>query len=178
MDSSKEFLLQRKGNNACWINCFWRQVTHRSTWCIVINTNRFTFTFLNRAARNNPRFWRPFTNVTNLSYGKGTANQTPTRDKIQDKHTCISFAFKSLRKISEDNGFSLVVLGKKVHVKVWIHFSIGDTKGNNKWLGQYPGNKEGVQGPYHDCKCRWQMLSHVNPNCEYLTLKELLKING
>ena len=73
----------------------------------------FTFTFFNRAARNNPRFWRPFTYVPNLSYGKGTANQTPTKDKIQDEHTCISFAFKSLRKISEDNRFSLVVLGKK-----------------------------------------------------------------
>ena len=105
----------------------------------------FTFTFFNRASRNNPRFWRPFTYIPNLSYGKGTANQTPTKDKIQDEHTCISFAFKSLRKISEEKGFRLVVLGKEVHVKVWIHFFIGDTEGNNKWLGQYPGNKEGVQ---------------------------------
>ncbi len=122
----------------------------------------FTFTFFNRAARNNPRFWRPFTYIPNLSYGKGTANQTPTKDKIQDEHTCISFAFKSLRKISEEKGFRLVVLGKEVHVKVWIHFFIGDTEGNNKWLGQYPGNKEGVQRPYRDCKCTWQMLSHIS----------------
>jgi hypothetical protein len=132
----------------------------------------FTFTFFNRAARNNPRFWRPFTYIPNLSYGKGTANQTPTKNKIQDEHTCISFAFKSLRKISEEKGFSLLVLDKEVHVKVWIHFFIGDTEGNNKWLGQYPGNKEGVQRPYRDCKCTWQMLSHINPNCEYLTLKD------
>ena len=115
----------------------------------LMNPNNFAegynVTFFNRVARNNPRFWRPFTYVPNLSYRKGTANQTPTKDKIQDEHTCISFAFKSLRKISEDNGFSLVVLGKKVHVKVWIHFFIGDIEGNNKWLGQYPGNKEGVQ---------------------------------
>jgi len=84
----------------------------------------------------------------------------------------VSHLHSSLRKISEDNGFSLVVLGKEVHVKVWIHFFIGDTEGNNKWLGQYPGNKEGVQRPYRDCKCTWQMLSHINPNCEYLTLKD------
>ncbi len=25
---------------------------------------------------------------------------------------------------------------------------------------------------YRDCKCTWQMLSHINPNCEYLTLKD------
>jgi hypothetical protein len=57
----------------------------------------FTFTFFNQAARNNPRFWRPFTYVPILSYGKGTDNQTLTKDKIQDEHTCISFAFKFLR---------------------------------------------------------------------------------
>jgi hypothetical protein len=38
-------------------------------------------------------------------------------------------------KVSEDNGFSLFVLGKEVHVKVWIHFFIGDTEGNYKWWG-------------------------------------------
>jgi hypothetical protein len=71
-----------------------------------------------------------------------------------------------------ENVFRLVDLGREVHVKVWIHFFIGDTEGNNKWLGQYPGNKEGVQCPYRDCKCPWKMLSHTNPTCDYLTLRD------
>ncbi len=54
-------------------------------------------------------------------------------------------------KISNEGGFDLVVLGHNVCVKVWIHYFIGDTEGNNKWLGQYPGNHEGVQQPYQDC---------------------------
>ncbi len=36
----------------------------------------------------------------------------------------------------------MAVMGKEVKVKVWIHFFIGDTEGNNKWLGHYPGNRD------------------------------------
>jgi hypothetical protein len=83
--------------------------------------------------------------IPNLSYDKGTADRTSTRDKIQDEHTCLSWAFQSLCRITKDGGFNLVVLGEEVHIKVWIHNFIGDTEDNNKWLGQYPGNREGVQ---------------------------------
>jgi hypothetical protein len=61
------------------------------------------------AARNkNPRFWRPFTYVPNLSYGKGTANQTLTKDKIQDEHTCISFALGKFQRTMGSASFFLV----------------------------------------------------------------------
>ena len=56
---------------------------------------------------------------------------------------------------------------------MWIHYFIGDTEGHNKWLGQYPGNREGVQRPYRDCKCTYNELSNTNPKCEYLTLVDL-----
>ena len=49
-------------------------------------------------------------NIPNLSYGKGVADKTPTRDKIQDEHT--------LRKISKEKGFDTVVLGRNVHMAV------------------------------------------------------------
>ena len=60
--------------------------------------------------------------------------------------------FQSLKKISNEKGFDCVVLGCMVCIQVWIHFFIGDTEGNNEWLGQYPGNKEGVKRPYWNCK--------------------------
>jgi hypothetical protein len=65
------------------------------------------------------------------------------------------------------------VLEHTVRVKVWIHYFIGDTKGNNKWLGQYPGNREGVRLPYHDCKCQFHDLSNPNPTCTYLTMEDI-----
>ncbi len=110
----------------------------------------FTLKLFNRATQNDSKFWRPIGYILNLEYGRGISNKTHTRDKIQDEHSCISFAFQSLKNINKENGFQCVVLERTVHVKVWIHYFIGDTKENNKWLGQYPGNREGARCPYCD----------------------------
>ncbi len=90
---------------------------------------------------------------------KKSQPKTHTRDHIQDEHSCISFALQSLKNINKENGFQCVVLGHTVCVKVWIHCFIGDTKGNNKWLGQYPGNREGVRRQCCACKCLFNNLS-------------------
>ena len=60
-----------------------------------------------------------------------------------------------------------------MHVKVRIHYFIGDTEGNNKWLGQYPRNKEGVQRPYRDCTCSFDKLELSNPHCQYIRLEDI-----
>ncbi len=104
----------------------------------------FTLTLFNRSACNNTRFWRPIGYIPNLSHEKGVSDRRVTKDKIQDKHTCISYILQLLYKISNEGGFDLAVLRHNVHVKVWIHYFVGDMEGNNKWLGQYPGNQEGV----------------------------------
>ena len=110
--------------------------------------------------------------IPNLIYGKGTSDKTQAKDKIQEKHKCILFIFESLKDLSNGKGFDCVVLGCTVHVQVWIHFFIGDTEGNNKWLGQYPGNKEGVKRPYQDCKCSFDEFSNPDPKCTYLTMED------
>ena len=134
----------------------------------------FTLSLFNRESRNNAKVWRPLGYIPNLSYGKGTSDKTTTPEKIQDEHNCISLVLKSLKKINMDNGFDCIVLDKSVRVKVWIHFFIGDTEGNNKMLGQYPGNKEGVKRPYRDCNCSYDNLSNPNPKCTYRTLDDLI----
>jgi hypothetical protein len=53
----------------------------------------FTLTLFNCAAQNDLKFWRPIGYIPNLGYRRGTSNKTHTRDKIQDEHSCISFAF-------------------------------------------------------------------------------------
>jgi hypothetical protein len=77
-------------------------------------------------------FRDPIGYILNLGYGRGTSNKTQTRDKIKVEHSCISFAFQSLKHINKENEFQCVVLGRTVHVKVWIHYFIGDTEGNSK----------------------------------------------
>jgi hypothetical protein len=75
--------------------------------------------------------------------------------------------------MSKDEGFDLVVLGEEVHIQVWIHYFIGDTEGKNKWLGQYPDNREGVQQPYRNCKFSFEQLSNTNLTCEYIILNDI-----
>jgi hypothetical protein len=40
-------------------------------------------------------------------------------------------------------------------------------------MGQYPGNREGVRCPYHDCKCLFHDLSNPNPNYIYVTMADI-----
>ena len=111
----------------------------------------FTLAIFNRKARNNPNFWRPIAYIPNLQFGKAKSDRTDTADKVQDVHVCLAYAFKSLRDLHQLGGFNAIVCGGEVHVKVWIHFFIGDTEGNSKWLSHMPGNKDGVSRPYRDC---------------------------
>jgi hypothetical protein len=65
----------------------------------------FTLTLFNHAAQNDSKFWRLIGYVPNLGYGRGTSNKTFTRDKIQDEHSCVLFAFQSLKNTNKENGF-------------------------------------------------------------------------
>ncbi len=62
-----------------------------------------------------------------------------------------------------------------MHIKVWLHLIIGDTEGNNKWLGHYPGSNTGIKRPYHDCHCSFCDLGRVMPNCIYSMIDEMLQ---
>ena len=66
--------------------------------------------------------------IPNLFYGKNKADKTKIAFKIQDEHTCLSVAFKSIWDIHKNGGFKAVVMGKEVCIKVWIHYFIGDTE--------------------------------------------------
>ncbi len=81
--------------------------------------------------------------------------------------------FESIRQIHRNGGFRATVLGKEVNIRIWIHYFIGDTEGNNKWLGHYQGNKSQVHRPYRDCTCSFHELSNPNPSCVYTNMNEM-----
>lgn len=43
------------------------------------------------------------------------------KDKVQNHHNCLLHVLKSIRDISNRGGIRTTVLGRKVHIKVWIH---------------------------------------------------------
>ncbi len=133
----------------------------------------FTLSLFNQSARNLPQFWRLLGYIPNLSAGKGEADRMPAVDKIQNEHNCLSYVWKSVRDIHMQGGILTSVMGRRVHLKIWIHYIIGDTEGNNKWLGHYPGNNRGIMRPYRDCMCSFKDMSKTNPNCCYTTLHDM-----
>ena len=123
----------------------------------------FTLTFFNRAARNNPAFWRPLAYVPNLQHGKGKSDKTPSSTKVQDEHRCLDAAFKSLRDLHRHGrGLNTVTKGRSVICCVWIHFFIGDTSGFNTWLGHYNGCGN-LDRPYRDCMCTYKVMDKPHP---------------
>jgi len=133
----------------------------------------FTLTFFNEKCRNNPKFWRVLGYLPNLGYGKNKSNKTPTVNKIQDEHDCLSCVFETIRQIHKNGGLRATVLGKEVNKRIWIHYVVGDTEGNNKRLGHYQGNKSQVHCPYRDCTGSFHKLSNPNPSCVYTTMNEM-----
>ena len=64
----------------------------------------FSLNLFNHVARNNPSFWRLLSYTPNLSYGKGKADTTESKEKVQNEHKCLTLAFESLADINASKG--------------------------------------------------------------------------
>ena len=133
----------------------------------------FTLSLFNSSSRNNPSFWRPLAYIPNLSHGRAKSDKTQPQVKVQDEHKCLALAFRSLQDLHKPGrGLKMIVKGKFVIGKVWIHYFIGDTAGNNTWLGHYNGSGQ-LKRPYRDCTCCFGAMSNPNPQCTYITLDDM-----
>jgi hypothetical protein len=126
----------------------------------------FTLTCFYQESRNKEDFWRPLAFLPNLSYGAlSTKNsKKPFNQSYQDQHDCLRVAFSSLQEIHKKGGMALTVIGKRIVGKVWIHFCVGDSQGNNQWLGHYNGSGN-LNRPYQDCHCSFMDMDKPNPRC-------------
>lgn len=81
----------------------------------------FTLSCFNQEMRNNPKFWRLWCYLPNLSYG-AKSKKMNSRLSVQDEHDCVAAAMPELIRIHKQGGIRLVVNGYRVNGKVWIHF--------------------------------------------------------
>ncbi len=82
--------------------------------------------------------------------------------KLQDKYNCLSLITNQIIKIHEEGGFWTEVMGRRVCVKLWIHFIAGDTSGHNNLVGHM--NEGQPEFIYQDCRCIFNV-SHVPYQC-------------
>jgi hypothetical protein len=74
-------------------------------------------------------------------------------------------------KIHEEGGFWTEVMGRRVCVKLWIHFIAGDTSGHNNLVGHMNGGWP--KFIYQDCRCLFDDLSSPIQMCSLITSEEL-----
>ena len=127
--------------------------------------------FLNRECRNDDSNYMVLGYIPNLGYGKGKAKTQTSTMRLQDEHDCLALITKQIIIIQTNGGFWTEVMGKKVCVKVWIHFITGDTAGHNNLVGHMNGSN--MKYPYRDCKCELHELSNPRPKCKLVTLNEI-----
>jgi hypothetical protein len=126
----------------------------------------FTLSCFNKKSRNRSEFWRLLSFIPNLSYGaKSPKNSSKPQDSIQDEHDCLKISFSALVNIRKRGGISTTVMGRQVILKVWIHFFVRDTSGNNRWLGHFNGSGK-MACPYRDCHCPFDDIDNVLPQCQ------------
>jgi hypothetical protein len=142
----------------------------------------FTLSIFNQEARNSVKFWRPIAyipnldqnNVSDLDTDQETIPRNPStaEDSLKDEQKCLGIALHSLKKVHRQGGFLTTVLGRPVHVRVWIHFLVGDTHGNNRWVAHYNSSGK-LKRPYRDCKCSFADMANVDPDCVYIRPEEI-----
>jgi hypothetical protein len=132
----------------------------------------FTFTCFNQDVRNKVENWRPLSFLPNLSHGVLSSKNNKSNKKdpilsVQNKQDCLRVAFSSLVDIYLRGGSKATVMGRDVIVKSWIHFFVGDTSGNNRWLGHFNGSGN-ITRPYRDCECTFVDMDNPHMSCTYI----------
>ena len=99
---------------------------------------------------------------------------TTSEDFLKAEHKCLAIALKSLKAVHRKGGFATTVLGRKVKIRVWIHFICGDTHGNNRWVAHFnsPGK---LAMPWRTCKCPYPDMNNPNPKCIFIRREDVAR---
>ncbi len=62
-------------------------------------------------------------------------------------------------------------LGRPVVGKVCIHYCVGDSQGNNRWLGHFNGSGN-LNHPYQDCNCQMWDMDEPTASYQYITRQD------
>jgi hypothetical protein len=98
-------------------------------------------------------------------------SKKPSHQGYQDEHDCCHTAFSSLRHLYQNGRMAMTVMGRPVVGKVWIHYCVGDSQWNNRWLGHFNGSGN-INHPCQDCNCQMWDVDKPTTNCQYITRQD------
>ncbi len=65
----------------------------------------------------------------------------------------------------------MTVMGRLVVGKVWIHYCVGNSQGNNRWLGHFNGSGN-LNHPHQYGNCQMWDMDKPTLICQYITRQE------
>ncbi len=131
----------------------------------------FTLSCFNQESRNKDKCWCPLAFLPNLSYvgALSTKNsKKPSHQGYQDKPDYLHAAFSSIQRLHQNGRMAMINMERPVVGKVSIHYCVGDSQGNNCWLGHFNGSGN-LNHPYQDCNCQKWDIDKPTANCQYHT---------
>lgn len=130
-----------------------------------------TVGWFNHKCRARIEFWRVIGLVPHLGLGKGKSSSSSAEEKSIDHHALLEELFRELREICSQGGIRTTFRGRRVLLKFWIQFVIGDTKGHNDLCG----SKQKSSGccPMRFCLCGPGDLDQVPLQCQAVTTELL-----
>ncbi len=91
--------------------------------------------------------------------------------KLQDEYNCLTLITDQIKTIHNNGGLYTDVMGRRVCVKVWIHFIAGDNAGHNNLVGHMNGGKP--KYIFQDCMCLNHEMSSPVSQCCLITLANI-----
>jgi len=132
----------------------------------------FTYGGISHHYRHQTSSWRCLGYVPNLSVG--VSKRKSADEKQVEHHLCLREIFRDFEDLCKVGGFRTTIRGKKVVLKFFIQYIVGDTAGHNDLTLHFQMNSG-----CRCCHCPPDKLSVLDPDtCKPLTMKDIVNTDG
>ena len=141
----------------------------------------FSLSFLRLpvSIRNQPWAWRFFGLVHGIdSPTSETSKKLDSQTKLQVYHKVLKKIFKCFNEINLEGGipWNLKLRNgtiKKVNLKLYLQFIIGDTKGHDAHCNRYASHAKGVKQTVRDCDVSQELCDNIDHVCHFRNVNDI-----
>jgi len=145
----------------------------------------FSLSFLRLpvSIRNQPWAWRFFGLVHGIdSEASERSKKLDGQTKLQVYHKVLKKIFQCFNEINLEGGipWNLKLRNgttKKVNLKLYLQFIIGDTKGHDAHCNRYGSHSNGVKQSVRDCNVSQSLCDDVDHKCHFRTVDEMKSLS-
>lgn len=145
----------------------------------------FSLSFLRLpvSVRNQPWAWRFFGLVHGIdSPSCETSKKMDVQTKLQVYHKVLKKIFKCFNEINLEGGIPWNLklrngIIKKVNLKLYLQFIIGDTKGHDAHCNRYGSHAGGLKQTVRDCDVPQELSDSIDHVCHFRNVNDMKSLN-